>query len=88
MYLNEAACSTIMCLYSSDVFAWSRRGKRYLISVLTTIEEILYGEPGSGSLVERIERVEKDVLQYPTWCCNAADRLNTFCRALKLRVAV
>ncbi|NLM39348.1 MAG: hypothetical protein GX205_04775 [Firmicutes bacterium] len=50
------------------------------ISVLTTIEEILYGEPGSGSLVERIERVEKDVFgsTQPGAAMLRIDRLNTF----------
>lgn len=31
------------------------------ISVLTSVEEILYGNASSGSLIERIERIEKDI---------------------------
>jgi len=31
------------------------------VTVLTAVEETLYGEAGTGALVERIERIEKDV---------------------------
>lgn len=50
------------------------------ISVLTAVEEVLYGEPGSGSLVERIERVETDVFgsTQPGAAMLRIDRLNTF----------
>ncbi len=50
------------------------------ISVLTAVEETLYGEAGTGALIERIERVEKDV--FGSVQEGAAmlriDRVNTF----------
>jgi hypothetical protein len=50
------------------------------ISVLTAVEETLYGQAGTGALIERIERIEHDVFGgvQPGAAMIRIDRVNTF----------
>ena len=64
--------------------------ERYPISVLTAVEETLYGQAGTGALIERIERIEHDVFGgvQPRTTMIRIDRVNTFCRAQKRKGSV
>ena len=76
----------IMC-HNTNMPTRSGRGKRNSNLRPTAVEGVLYGEPGSGSLVERIERVETDVFggTQPGAAMLRIDRLNTFLQIRKLR---